>query len=248
MVTRPAHQARELSRRIEAAGGTAILFPVLEIRDVEDPGPLAALINRLDEFDLAIFVSPNAVEKAMGFIGARRALPPKLAIAAIGAGGVKQLARFGVRDVITPAQRYDSEAMLELPALKEVAGKRVAIFRGDGGRDLLGDTLAARGAHVEYAECYCRGRPGTDPAPLLRAWARNALDAVTVTSSEGLRNLFGMVGACGAGPLRRTPLFVPHPRIAEAARALGSVTVVVTGPGDDGLLAGLTAYFTKRDL
>ena len=242
VVTRPAHQAQSLARAIEDAGGRAILFPAIEIRDVEDLAPFNRLVDRLDAFDLAIFISPNAVERAMSLIHARRRLPPALKVATIGGGGVRALAGAGVTGVIAPQGRYDSEALLELA---EVAGaKRVVIFRGEGGRELLGETLKARGAQVEYAECYRRCRPAADPARLLDAWARRVLDAVTVTSSEGLRNLHELVGAAGQEPLARTPLFAPHPRIAQAAHGLGIRTVIVTGPGDDGLLAGLTAYFS----
>lgn len=246
VVTRPVHQARELAALIRAAGGNPILFPVLEIRDVEDLKPLLALIERLDEFDLAIFVSPNAVTKAMNLITARRALPAKLALVAIGRGSVKELGRFGATEVISPARRFDSEALLELPALQDVSGKRVVIFRGDGGRELLGDTLQARGALVEYAECYRRGTPDLDAAPLLKAWARNELHAITVTSSEGLHNLIEMIGSLGRTRLRKTPLFAPHARIAEVARGLGLATVIVTEAGDEGLIAGLIEFFATQ--
>lgn len=241
VVTRPAHQAQPLARLIEAAGARPILFPVIEIRDVEDPGLLMRVIDRLEEFDLAIFISPNAAERAMRLISARRQLPAGLKLAAIGGGGVRALAAHGVTGVIAPQGRYDSEALLELA---EIAGaRRVVIFRGVGGRELLGETLRSRGAQVEYAECYRRQRPAVDPALLLEAWTRNELDAVTATSSEGLRNLFDMVGSAGRGQLQRTPLFVPHPRIAETARVHQVETVVVSGPGDHGLLTALTAYF-----
>jgi uroporphyrinogen-III synthase len=119
----------------------------------------------------------------------------------------------------------------------------VVIFRGAGGREALAETLRARGATVEYAECYRRVRPEFDAAPLLEAWARKGVDAVTVTSSEGLRNFADMIGPAGRERLPATPLFVPHPRIAEAAHELGVRKVIVTGPGDDGMLTGLTAYF-----
>jgi uroporphyrinogen-III synthase len=241
VVTRPAHQAQALARLIEESGGSAILFPAIEIHDVEDLGPFMQIVDRLEEFDLAIFISPNAIERAVGLIRSRRPFPPGLRLATIGGGGVRALAAHGITGVIAPQGRYDSEALLEVP---EVAGaQRVVIFRGEGGRELLGETLKARGARVEYAECYRRRRPELDPAPLRDAWARQALHAVTVTSSEGLRNLFEMVGAAGRERLQQTPLFAPHPRIAEAARTLAIRTVVVTGPGDAGLLAGLIAYF-----
>jgi uroporphyrinogen-III synthase len=64
-----------------------------------------------------------------------------------------------------------------------------------------------------------------------------------VTSSEGLRNLAGMVTDAGLAALQRTALFVPHPRVAQAAHDLDVRTVIVTGPGDQGLLQGMAAYF-----
>ena len=246
LVTRPAHQAAHLAELIGAAGGRAILFPVIEIVEVGDLQPLLALIDRLDEFDLAIFISPNAVNKAMNLIKARRELPPHLQLAAIGRSGVRELRHFGITTVIAPAARFDSEALLELPAMQDVAGKRIVIFRGDGGRELLGDTLTARGAAIEYAECYRRGRPQLDAAPLLKAWARNELHAITGTSSEGLHNLFDLVGKLGQSWLRKTPLFVPHPRIQQTARELGLATVVLTAQGDEGLVQGLAQWFTDH--
>ncbi len=243
VVTRPASQAAPLAAMIRAAGGRPILFPVLEILDTADIAPLIVAADGLDRFDLAIFISPNAVLRAMNQIVARRSWPRGLRAAAVGKGSARELKRFGITDVIAPARAFDSEGLLALPELQQVSGRRVVIFRGDGGRELLGDTLAARGADVEYVECYRRARPRADAAPLLRAWARNEVDAVTVTSSEGLRNLFEMVGRLGQSWLRRTPLLAPHPRIAAAARELGCGNVMETAPGDEGLMNALSQLF-----
>ena len=247
VVTRPAHQAEGFASLIRSAGGKALLYPVIEIRDIEDPRALNALIDGLDAYDVAIFISPNAASKAMGLIAARRALPPTLAVAAIGSASERELARFGVSGVILPPARADSEALLDLPQLLDAAGKRVIIFRGVGGRGHLGDTLAARGARVEYAECYRRARPDADPAPLLEAWRRGALHAVTVTSVEGLANLIEMAGAEGRERLAGTPVFAPHPRIAQAARERGLAAAIVTKAGDEGMVEGLIDYFQGRD-
>jgi uroporphyrinogen-III synthase len=245
VLTRPAGQNERLAGLVRAAGGEPVVFPVLEIRAVEDPGPLLAAADALERYDLAVFVSPNAVEKAMGAIRARRAWPAGLRAATVGAASEQALARHGVADVIAPAGRFDSEALLELPALDAVAGKRVVIFRGDGGRELLGDTLRGRGATVEYVACYRRVRPDADAGPLVRALERGEIDAVAASSSEGLRNLFDMVGEAGRAPLRRTPFFAPHARIAATARALGCERVVETGPGDDGIAAALAAFWAR---
>ncbi|MCC6611428.1 MAG: uroporphyrinogen-III synthase [Burkholderiales bacterium] len=243
VVTRPAAQTEALAELIHAEGGEPIVFPVIEIREVADVRPLLDLVDRLDAFDLAVFISANAVDKAMNLVQSRRDWPSRTRVATIGKGSEKALRRFGFGDIVAPTGGFDSEALLELAPLVDVAGKHVVIFRGDGGRELLGDTLKARGATVEYAECYRRVRPTADVGPLLKLWARGELDAITVTSSEGLHNLYDMVGKLGQQWLRRTPVFAPHSRIAAAARALGVSRVVETGPGDAGLIAGLLAFF-----
>jgi uroporphyrinogen-III synthase len=243
VITRPAGQAAHMAEALLELGANPVLFPVLAIFDIDDPRPLQDVAIRLDSFDWAAFVSPNAVEKALTAILARRAWPARLRAATIGKSSEQALASFGVTDVVAPRERFDSEALLDLPELQDMAGKRVVIFRGDGGRELLGDTLKQRGAQVEYVACYHRDKPALDPAPLLKLWGEGSLDAVTVTSSEGLRNLVDMVGKLGQTWLKKTPLFVPHQRIAGLARALGCHEVILTGPGDAGLVAGLLEYY-----
>ncbi len=244
VVTRPAEQASQLSRLIAAAGGLPLLFPLLTISDVADPGPLAAIAGRLDEFDLAVFVSPNAVERGLPPILARRRWPAATAVATVGRGSERALVRHGLSGVIVPQQRSDSEALLEMPELQDMAGKRVLIFRGDGGRELLGDCLRERGASVEYLCCYLRCRPEGGMAALQQLWSSGQLDALILTSSEGLRNLYEMLDSDGRQLLSQTPLFVPHSRIAAEAGRLDLATVIVTPPGDEGLVQALSEYFS----
>jgi uroporphyrinogen-III synthase len=245
LVTRPAHQAGTLAALIHAAGGRPVIFPALEILDPADPQPLLDVIERLESYDLAVFISPNAVTRVMERM-AGRSWPAGLRVAAIGKGGVRELERHGIRDVVAPQRSFDSERLLEMPQLQAVEGQRVLILRGDGGRELLGDTLAARGARVDYVACYRRARPQTDPAPLLQAWAQDGVHATVVTSSEGLRNLFAILGKPGASLLQHTPLLVPHPRIAAVARELGCNEVIETASGDDGLIEGLIRRFAAK--
>jgi len=238
VVTRPREQAAQMVQRIEQAGGKAILFPLLEISPAADPQPLRALVSRLHEFNLAIFISPNAVRYGMEAIRAAGSLPAKLKIATVGQGSAKALRDLGVQEIIAPQDRFDSEALLALPELQQVAGWRVAIFRGDGGRELLGDTLKARGATVEYVACYRRARPQQDAGALLAAEPH----AITVTSSEALGYLWEMLDESSRARFAAVPLFVPHARIAEAAQRLGWREVVRTAGGDDGLLSSLIAW------
>jgi uroporphyrinogen-III synthase len=242
VVTRPAHQSERLTAALAAAGARAIEFPTIDILPPIDPQALDALIDRLDQFDLAVFISPNSARRAMQAIKARRVWPATLRAATIGRGGVRELELHGLANVIAPA-RFDSEALLEMPQMQSVSGMRVVIFRGEGGRELLGESLRARGAAVDYAACYRRALAQTDPAPLLAAWARAEIDAVTVTSSEGLRNLCTLIGAAGRTFLQETPLFVPHARIERAARDAALTRVHLTAQGDEGLMAGLAGCF-----
>jgi uroporphyrinogen-III synthase len=232
LVTRPRAQAQRLARLIEAAGGRAELFAAIEIADVPPPAALA----RLHEFDLAIFVSPTAVAKAMPRV---RAWPPALRVAAVGSGTRRELEKHGIANVIAPQSGADSEALLATPALGDVAGKRIAILRGDGGRALLADTFVERGAQVEYITCYRR----LAPRPPAHAWKPGELAAVTVSSSQGLDNLFQVLDR---ELLRSTPMFVPHARIAERARARAVREVVLAGHSDEEMLDRLVAYFRSH--
>ena len=243
-VTRPRAQAAPLADAIAGAGGTPLLFPLLDILPVADPLALEADVAGLPGAALAIFISPNAVAHALPLILAHGPWPVGLVPAAVGQGTVKALAARGVTGCIAPRERFDSEALLALPELagERVSGKRVVIFRGDGGRELLADTLRARGATVECVACYRRAGPAGGVDILLERWRAGRLDALTVSSSEGLRHLLDLLDDEGRSFLARTPVFVPHARIAENARASGLQKIILTDAADAGILAGLLAY------
>lgn len=242
VVTRPRDQAGELAGAIAAQGGEALLFPLLEIGPPADPAPLAATV--LADYAVAVFISPNAVAYSLPALLARQPWPAGLLPAAVGQGTVKALAAQGIAGCIAPTERFDSEALLALPELQaqRVEGKRIAIFRGDGGRELLADTLRQRGARVDCIACYRRSPPASGVEPLMAAWRAQRLDAITVSSSEGLRYLVDLLDEPGRARLAATPLFVPHARIAENARALGLANIILTAPADAGIVAGLCAY------
>jgi uroporphyrinogen-III synthase len=242
VVTRPRDQAAQLAQSIEQAGGVPLLFPLLDITAVQDTEVLYEQIARLVQFSLAIFISPNAVHYGVSAIRAVGTLPPSLKIATVGQGSAKALRELGIAQVIAPTERFDSEGLLALPQLHNVAGWRVMIFRGDGGREVLGDTLKARGAIVEYATCYQRSKPQLDAGVLLD----DLPDVITVTSSEALNYLWQMLDSESQTALSATPLFVPHARIAERARQQGWQQVVLTESGDEGMVTALIAWAQQR--
>lgn len=242
LVTRPRSQAERLMAQIVRLGGAAWWLPGLEIVPPADPAALDQAIDALPQCHWAIFVSPTAVERAWPAIAARGGLPAGLRVAAVGRGTARELAMRGVDEVLTPGDQADSEALLALPALSSVQGQRAILFRGEGGRALLAETLAARGAQVIHAVCYRRVRPEADTAAVLEAWRAGRIAAVTVFSRESLDGLVDLLTAEGRLLLRQTPLFVPHPRIAEHAWQLGCTQVRVTAPGEAGVLAALQDF------
>ena len=247
VVTRPAAQAETLATAIRAEGGEAVLFPTIEIRDTDDLIALDAARSRLAGVDWAFFVSPNAVDKVFArLLTCLDSWPQSVRVAAIGPGTRAALEKHGVRDVVVPAERYDSEGLMAMPEFAAAGGLSCVLFRGNGGRELIAATLAARGATVELVECYRRGMPRLDAAPLIARWSRGGIDAVTLTSSEGARNFRQLVGGAADALVRATPAFVPHRRIAEAARECGFREVIETGAADAGLITALCTHFGAR--
>jgi uroporphyrinogen-III synthase len=240
LVTRPAAQAAGFVTRLRALGARPLSFPALVILPPSHPGALQAVLAGLERYDLAIFISPSAVEWGLDAVGQ---WPGHVAIAAVGQGTAAALTSRGLVASASPADGADSEHLLALPFFSDMTGRRVLIFRGEGGRELLADTLRTRGAAVNYAECYRRGLPTADPAPLLTALAGGELQAVSVFSGETLDNLLSLLGKA-APALFPLPLFAPHARIAAHARELGFTNSVATAPGESGLIAGLVEYFS----
>lgn len=242
VVTRPREQAAQLAQLIESAGGHPFLFALLDIAPAQNTKALQQQISQLAKCDLAIFISPNAVKFGMAAIAAAGAWPAQIKVATVGQSSANALRELGIAQVITPTQRFDSESLLALPALKNVSGWRVMIFRGDGGRELLGDTLKARGAAVEYVTCYQRSKPQQTPNALLDAKPA----AITITSSEALQNLWEILDGAARKRLSDTPIFAPHPRIIELAVKQGWKYAHLTDAGDPGLLTALIAWAKHR--
>jgi uroporphyrinogen-III synthase len=238
LITRPARQAGGFAEKIGALGGRPIIFPAIVILPPSDSAPVARAHAMLSEYDYAIFVSANAVEYG---VPDARSWPARLAAFAPGPGTADALAAVGIAAVRIPMTRFDSEGLLELPELAAAGGKRIVIFRGEGGREYLGDVLAARGARVDHVVCYRRSKPASGAIGLNETFRDGHVDAVTITSSEGLDNLWALCDVAARAAWRRCPTFVPHPRIAGRAREIG-LDVVETAGSDAGLIAGLLEW------
>lgn len=221
LVTRPAGQTERLCRLIDAAGGEAFCLPAIDILEPVDSYHLESVVAALASYDLAVFISINAVTRGLDFITAHGVWPMHVRIATVGVRTAAALVPYGLAADLVPVHNFSSEGLLALDDLQDMRGRRVVIFRGNGGREYLRDTLVERGAEVDYAEVYRRACPLVDPQEIMPYWQPGALDVITITSNETLQNLFDMAGVEGQLQLREIPLLVVGERQAALAQQLG---------------------------
>jgi len=265
VVTRPQPDADRLCDALRERGRRAIAFPVLGIEPPDDDAALRRTMARIGDYRLVVFVSPNAVRRAL----AHRTgpWPPATTIGVMGPGSRAALEALGVEAsgvrIVSPAERaveegaerFDSESLFA--ALDEILGLsagfdgRALILRGNGGRAWFADRLRSLGIGVDEVEAYRRVRPDptVEACEALKAlFARGEPVAFVVTSSAGVAHLEPLVeralaGAADAGAartwLRSMQLVAPHRRIAEVALAAGYRRVAMCGVGDAGILAAI---------
>lgn len=247
VITRPRAQAKELAQQLEAAGCAVEIFPLLDIKPLEDTTALKQALGRLRSYRLVAFVSPNAIDAAFAHLDI---WPQEVPIAVVGEGSRAALARHGVNasnaKIISPSdrERTDSQTLLAELALESLVGGTVLILRGETGRELLADTLKSANVVVEQVAAYRREAPVSNNE--VRARLLLLLDSGcdwVITSSEALRNLVSLARDAGGEPsvvkTQQQTLIVPHVRIAETARALGFCHVIQTGSGHEALIAAL---------
>jgi uroporphyrinogen-III synthase len=243
VITRPRAQTGDLVAMLEQRGARPLLFPAIQIEAPENWQSVDHALHSLPQMDWAIFSSRNAVAHALSrahSLGLEWPQGPR--VAAVGRETAKALGEFGIQVDLVP-RNFSSEGLLESAELAAVQGRRIVLFAGDQGRELLELTLTQRGAAVEKAFCYRRTIPGGNPTPLLHAWARGELDAVTVTSPEIFNNFFQLVGGLGQRWLKRTPIIAISPLTAQAVTAVGLPTPwIAPEASNDGILAALESW------
>jgi uroporphyrinogen-III synthase len=227
LVTRPAAQASELIEAIEAHGGSAVHFPVIDIvpRDASEIEASAALLG---DPDIVVFVSRNAVEYGLSYAAGGL-------VAAIGPATAAAIQAAGRNIDIQPVAGYDSEHLLAEPDLLQVAGKLVRIVRGSDGRELLADTLRERGAQIEYLSVYSRNIPeydATELAELERRWRETPVDVITIMSVESVRNLATLLPNSCRAQLDGSSLVAPAARVLKVALDTfpGTAATLAVGP------------------
>jgi uroporphyrinogen-III synthase len=247
---RPHDQGEALARALERSGFEVLVAPLFDIRPIDPPPSLPP--PGLLAFDLAFFVSANAVEQGWPCLCPNgQAWPAHTRAATVGPGSAKALVARGVSNVLFPASGFDTESVLALPdyAPHALKGKRVLLVRGEGGRPLLGDTLAIRGAEVTVFPVYERALPPGLPKAVVKAIRTETLDVFVVTSTQAVDHLVSLLIHESlhkpGDSLASIPLLVPHSRIEDKAKKAGFTRIHRCEIGDDALIQALESLRAK---
>jgi len=267
VVTRPSGQARQLievlMQAIEKSGVAKrglpeiISLPLLTIVPKTDAALADHISSALHDTDLAIFVSPNAIESVMRLLErdwqdfSKKIIP----IGVMGGSSKHALQNHGVGTEIKPTPiiipennaQWDSEGLwLELQKLGwDWQGKKVLIFKGEGGRDWLADTLKKAGATVEGISTYTRIPLDIDN-PVWQAIHDMDFSKSLwlLTSSEAVRYLGKVIEDQFTYGLSSASAICPHHNIADAAELIGFGEVFTTDSGDEALIKTTLAWLS----
>jgi len=238
LLTRPEGQGQVMMAHLEQGGWQVVNQPLIRIEAFTQDNDeafhkLKQRILDFDQYDIVISVSSNAAQLAEQWLDEYwPQLPAQQAWFAVGPSSAQPLhplLEANGRSVTLP-QGNHSEGLLALPALHDVRDKKVIILRGQGGRELIKQTLEARGAHVDYAELYARKAIDLGPNALHTLLTTQQIHYALVTSAEMVEQFDQNLEQ---SPLRQTlTLLVPSERIKSVAIALGFTHTHVCQPID----------------
>lgn len=241
LLTRPAEESAALATVLSDVGIYSSSLPLLDIEPLPITPDQQVVLRDLGRYCAVIVVSKPAARLALQQLDRQWSEVPWFSV---GAATAQVLADQGYT-VHYPHTGDDSEALLELPALREAIARpdaRVLILRGEGGRELLAERLRERGASVDYLELYRRFLPTYDAGELMQRIQLERLNGVVVSSGQGFLHLQALAGADWP-EVAQLPLFVPSPRVQEMARAAGAEKVVdCRGASAAALLVALGGY------
>ena len=232
LLTRPGGHNAGLAALLEARGCRVEERPLIEIEPLAFDESSKRVVMDLDRFDDVVFVSGNAARIALPVLERYwPQWPVGLRWFAVGAGTAAWLEDIDMP--VTYPKHGASRGLLDMEALASVAGRRVLIVRGRGGRELLADTLRDRGAEVTYLEVY--ERKGIDYGPgFADEMERLDIECAVITSGESLAHFARLVPPGAHAP----SLAVPSERIRDMAIALGFAKVAVVEDMSDESIAG----------
>jgi uroporphyrinogen-III synthase len=244
LVTRPEQQAMPLCRLLEMQGARTRRLPVIEVRACGERRAQALSAGALENFNLIVFVSANAVRFGAALLEQRRDLP----LAAIGPATARALNQSGYRVAVLPEQ-YDTEGLLDHPRLQRLAGQRILLMQGRDGRPMLQQELERRGARVLGLEVYERVPAQVSAAALAAvhdALVAGEIQVVTATSLGVGERLLELAPPALRTALERTLWLVPNERVALGLRdrGLGAALLQASSAQDQDLVSALLGWRT----
>jgi uroporphyrinogen-III synthase len=219
VITRPAGTASALARRVRALGGEPLVLPGLSLRGADDARAAATALRAALRDELLVFTSPAAVR----FAARLAPLRTRATVLAGGQGTARALRRHGIA-ALAP-DRQDSEGLLAHPALGELRGRRVALIGAPGGRGLLREQFAARGAELRELHVYRRVAPRLTRRHVDAVAALPRAARVLLSSAEALDHLRALLPAAAWARLCAATAVASSERLATAARAAGFARV-----------------------
>ncbi|MBX9582343.1 MAG: uroporphyrinogen-III C-methyltransferase [Gemmataceae bacterium] len=245
LVTRPAHQAAEMVRKLEHLGAVVSRLPTVEVREPADSGPLDRVLGEVRDgkWDWLVFTSANGVQavvRRLDALGRDLRDLGAVKLAAIGPKTAAALREYHLRADVVPDSTYSSEGLAEALG-PHVAGSRVLLARANRGRELLRDELA-KVATVEQVTAYDQVDAIDPDAGVLDKLRRGEVEFVTLSSSNIARGLIGAFDETIRGRVERgeVKLVAISPETGRAARELGyPVAAEATEFTADGLIVAV---------
>lgn len=218
---RPRGQHDQMRSAARRRGGGCIAVSSWALRPRDDAASRARLDAAL-ALPKVIVTSPAAARAAATLQPLRTRRGQRWF--AVGAGTAAALRRAGVAEVTAPA-RMDTEGLLGLPGLADVAGETIALVTAPGGRGELAPALEARGATILRADVYQRVPLPPAPRALQSLRALTAPAVIALSSGEALAHVVHAWPADVLARLRACPVVAASDRLAEIARSHGFTRV-----------------------
>jgi uroporphyrinogen III methyltransferase/synthase len=189
-----------LSDGLRELGASVIPLPVIEIRDVEDKGPLDHALASIGTYTWIIFTSVHGVtyfSKRLHELRINRDILKESKICAIGPATESTLKEHGFEVSLVPS-RFVAEGVVEAledycGGLKGLAGRRILLPRAKTARDVLPDALKEAGAHVNVVPCYETVKAELKMETIGRLTAE-VPDLIVFTSSSTVKNMLEILG------------------------------------------------------
>lgn len=245
LITRPTADSAELAELLAEQQIYSSSLPLLEIQALPETPAQRTLILNLDQYCAVVVVSKPAALLGLQRVDQYWPQPPiQQHWFTVGAGTGQILADYGLA-VSWPSNGDDSEALLALPKFIETLSSenpRVLIMRADVGRNFLSEQLKQHGAQVDFLPLYRRHLPVYPSGTLSARIQQEQLNALVVSSEQGLRHLIELAGEQWP-ELASLALFVPSPRVAKIAQELGAQHVIdCRGANNQAVLKALAAH------